>query len=101
MSKEKSRETTKIYNKKHSIPKCMVPFLDALEFIKYVERIGLGSYRKIKSNESTLDLKGYDELKHSYKVIIRHNHFQQEFILSVNKDKKDIFKKVLENYLGD
>lgn len=83
------------------MPRCMVPFLDALELIRHTKGVGVGCYRKIQSDESTLDLKKYDDLKNSYKVIIRYNHFQQEFILGVKKEEKEAFKKMLEECLGD
>lgn len=103
MSKAKSLDTIRLKNKKHSMPREMIPFLEVFDLMKnigYVEEIGVGKYRGVSQNGSTLEFKGYDDLTNFYKVDITHKEYVQTFYLKVRPEFKENFKICIEDCLN-
>ncbi|MEA3414341.1 MAG: hypothetical protein U9Q99_02345 [Nanoarchaeota archaeon] len=104
MSKEKSLETTKLPKGNHNFPRCMKQFKEAFELLKknnlYIEQVYPGRYRKIKTKEKTLEIKGYYDQTSFYKIDIKYKKFMQTFLLQVLPKNKKEFENYLEKSLS-
>jgi len=98
--KKGSKDTVRLKGKKHSIPLCMLMFSRCFEKIPEIERVGLGKFKPEKSNVSTLEIVGYDDLRSAFKVKIAYMGFLQYFYLEVKEDNKCYVQNKLEGSLN-
>ncbi len=86
MSKEKSRDTIRLQNKnsnkKHNMPRELVPVVDKLNSLEFVVCIGTGIFSQArKKNE--INIIGFDDSTNSYVIKVSGIKYEQKLFVKV------------------
>jgi len=92
--------TVVVPRKHHSLPKCMVPVIEALENLDGVVRVGVGSFGNMGKNifNFTWSPHYMDERTQTVKINIRYQEFSQDLHITVRHGHLSTLANFLNNY---
>ena len=86
MSKAKAKDTVRLQNKtcnrKHNMPRELIPVYDRLNNLEFVVCIGTGTFGHTRKRNE-LNIIGFDDLTSSYLIRVSGNKYKQKFYVKV------------------
>ena len=91
--------TIRLNGKKHSIPRCFVPFMKSLESkINIIENIGIGKWNKGCNREPEVKIKSYNETTRKMKVECYSEGYKQVFYVQVQPRFREEITNFITHY---
>jgi len=98
MSKAKSRDTIRLHNgncnKKHNIPRELVPVLNKLNSLEFVVCVGTSTFSQARK-KNNINIIGFDDSTSSYVVKVSGDKYEQKLFVKVHipKECEELEKK--------
>jgi len=91
MSKDKSRDTIRLQNgcgnRKHNMPRELVPVLDKLKNLEFVVQVGVERFNRARE-KNKINIVGFDDSTSSYVVKVSGNKYEQKLFVKVHIPKE-------------